>query len=171
MSFKNRAATAIAASAASLALISGIAPSSTAQDTNAAASTRASNNGSIVVPTDSALNLRVVLVDGKPTVMISNGYTGGSNDGSNEPKPTTPKQTATKTTSAKPTETATATKTTTATATVTETAAATSAPTTTEATTKAETPTTSGAASSSTPSVSESELESRSDIDLSLIHI
>lgn len=150
MSFKNRAATAVAAGAASLALIAGIAPIAAAQDTNAAASASESNTGSIVVPTDSSLNLRVVIVDGKPTVMISNGYTGGRNSDSNEPKPTTPK----------PSATATTTKTTTAT--VTKTAAATSAPTTA---TKSATPTTSGAAGSSAPSVSESELESRSDID------
>lgn len=160
MSFKNRAATALAAGTASFALIAGIAPIAMAQDTNNATSTRASNNGSIVVPTDSALNLRVVMADGKPTVMISNGYTGGSNggnnSGSNEPKPTTTKATATETT----------------TATVTKTAAA--APTTTAASTSKGSPSTTkgsqsttsnAAASSGTPSVSESDLESRSDIE------
>lgn len=160
MSFKNRAATALAAGTASFALIAGIAPIAMAQDTNNATSTRASNNGSIVVPTDSALNLRVVMVGGKPTVMISNGYTGGSNGGnnggSNEPKPTTTKATATETT------TATVTKTTAAAPTTTAASTSKGSPSTTKG---SQSTTSDAAASSGTPSVSESDLESRSDIE------
>lgn len=82
MSFKNRAATTIAAGAASFALALGVAPISGAQDA-APTATAASNNGTISIPTDSALDLRVVVADGKPTVMISNGSNGGQS-GSNE---------------------------------------------------------------------------------------
>lgn len=82
MSFKNRAATTIAAGAASFALALGVAPISGAQDA-APAAVAASNNGTISVSTDSALDFRIVVVDGKPTVMISNGSNGGQS-GSNE---------------------------------------------------------------------------------------
>lgn len=82
MSFKNRAATTIAAGAASFALALGVAPISGAQDA-APAAAAASNNGTISVSTDSALDFRIVVVDGKPTVMISNGSNGG-HSGSNE---------------------------------------------------------------------------------------
>ena len=107
MSFKNRAATAIAAGAASFALIAGIAPVATAaQSEGNVVSTNESNGGSITVPTDSSLNLRVVIVDGKPTVMISSGYSGGgSNVGSSETKPSETKPSETKPSETKPNET------------------------------------------------------------------
>ena len=82
MSFKNRAATTIAAGAASFALALGVAPISGAQDA-APTAAAASNNGTISASTDSALDFRIVVVDGKPTVMISNGSNGGHSD-SNE---------------------------------------------------------------------------------------
>ena len=82
MSFKNRAATTIAAGAASFALALGVAPISGAQDA-APTAAAASNNGTISASTDSALDFRIVVVDGKPTVMISNGSNGG-HSGSNE---------------------------------------------------------------------------------------
>ena len=70
MSFKNRAATTVAAGAASLALALGTTPLAGAQDASNA--TNASGTGTISVPSDSTLDMRVAVVDGKPNVMVSN---------------------------------------------------------------------------------------------------
>lgn len=92
MSFKNRAATTIAAGAASFALAVGLTPAAFAQD-----SADASSNHELNIPTDSALDMRVVVLDGKPTVMISNGSGshGTSSDAGNNEGDTSGDATAT----------------------------------------------------------------------------
>lgn len=84
MSFKNRAATTVAAGAASFALALGATPLAGAQDASNA--TDAPGNGTISVPTDSALDMRVAVVDGKPTVTVSNA-SNSDQPGSNNSAP------------------------------------------------------------------------------------